>query len=112
MEPQRDPSTGLCVVCGANEPGEMVFKIRPDDRGGPSKFQAYVNSPDETNKKILRDVFSRGDVCFRTGDLLYKDEEGWVFFQVMTILCVKQPNSCTVCETSSKNKFLFVGPHG
>jgi len=34
----------------------------------------------ETKKKILRDVITVGDECFRSGDLLRKDEEGFIYF--------------------------------
>ena len=34
----------------------------------------------ETDKKILRDVFEKGDVWFRTGDLMRKDENGYFYF--------------------------------
>ena len=33
-----------------------------------------------TEKKILRDVFEQGDVWFRTGDLMRKDENGYFYF--------------------------------
>src|SRR5207247_6272868 len=34
----------------------------------------------ETEKKILRDVFEKGDAYFRTGDLMKKDENGYFYF--------------------------------
>ncbi len=49
-DPVRDPKTGLCVHCKADEEGEIIGIIRPDDRGGPEKFQAYVNNPEGTSK--------------------------------------------------------------
>ncbi len=41
-----------------------------------------MNNADETEKKLLRDVYKKGDVCFRSGDLMVKDEDGWLFFKV------------------------------
>ena len=43
-DPIRDPKTGLCIHCGPDEEGEVIGLVRPDDRGGPEKFQAYVNN--------------------------------------------------------------------
>ena len=34
----------------------------------------------ETDRKILRDVFEQGDIWFRTGDLMRKDEDGYFYF--------------------------------
>ena len=34
-----------------------------------------------TEEKLLRDVFQKGDLFQRTGDLVVQDESGWVRFQ-------------------------------
>lgn len=81
-EPVRDPKSGLCIHCDANEEGEIIGMVRPDDRGGPEKFQAYVNNKSGTDKKIIRDVFKKGDVGFRSGDILLKDKYGYLYFRV------------------------------
>ena len=44
-----------------------------------SAFVGYVNKV-ETSKKIVRDIFKEGDSYFLTGDLLIKDEYGYVYF--------------------------------
>ena len=38
----RDKKTGFCIVCGPEEPGEMVTKMFPNDRGGPDNYQVWV----------------------------------------------------------------------
>ncbi|HCE21611.1 MAG TPA: hypothetical protein DF282_03740, partial [Hyphomonas sp.] len=43
------------------------------------EFAGY-HDPKATEKKILRDVFEPGDKWFRTGDLMRKDENGYVYF--------------------------------
>ena len=40
-DPIRDAKTGLCVHCKPGEEGEVIGLVRPDDRGGPEKFQVY-----------------------------------------------------------------------
>jgi len=75
-EPVRDQS-GLCMMCRPGEPGEFVGKIV---MGHPARdFQGYVDKV-ATNRKIISDVFRKGDMYFRSGDLLYADEFGWMYF--------------------------------
>lgn len=79
-EPFRDEN-GLCVITGAGQVGEFVGKIIQTD---PTRaFDGYVNK-DATEKKILRDVFHKGDMCFSSGDLLEMDEFGYLYFKDRT----------------------------
>ncbi|OON14109.1 AMP-binding enzyme [Opisthorchis viverrini] len=76
-EPIRDPATGLCIECGPNEVGQIVGRINENN---PSRsYDGYLNR-DESEKKVLRDVFKKGDQWFASGDLLYYDELGYLFF--------------------------------
>jgi len=75
--PIRDPKTGLCIECKANEIGEMLGNITQDDP--LRQFLGYTDSA-ATEKKILRSVFAKGDRWFRTGDLLRFDREGYIYF--------------------------------
>jgi fatty-acyl-CoA synthase len=73
--PVRGPD-GLCIECGPDEVGECV--------GGMSKragreFEGYTTRA-ESDKKMLRDVFAKGDIWFRTGDLMRRDGHGYFFF--------------------------------
>jgi fatty-acyl-CoA synthase len=65
---------GFCVPCKPGEVGEAIGKI--SDR---MRFEGYT-SREATEKKVLRDVFQRGDAYFRTGDLLRCDAEDYVYF--------------------------------
>merc|ERR1712205_186756 len=47
--------------------------------GEVDDFEGYT-SEEATEKKILRDVFVKGDKYFRTGDLLSKDSKGYFYF--------------------------------
>lgn len=78
--PQRD-SRGVCMRCGPGETGEFVGKII---EGDPTRsFDGYANS-EATKKKIVRDVFWKGDMAFSSGDLLEMDEYGYVYFKDRT----------------------------
>lgn len=75
-QPYRD-SRGRCVECQPGEVGEFVGKITSSDP--TQRFDGYSDHG-ETEKKILKDVFRRGDKYFRSGDLMKKDEHGHVYF--------------------------------
>ena len=72
----RDKS-GLCVLCQPGEPGEFVGKIIQNH---PSRgFDGYVDKR-ATERKIVKNVLKKGDMWFRSGDLLSMDEFGWMYF--------------------------------
>jgi len=73
--PVRGPD-GLCIECGPTEVGEAVGGMSA--RAG-REFEGYTNKADSA-KKMLRDVFKKGDVWFRTGDLMRRDEHGYFYF--------------------------------
>ncbi|MDX9997274.1 MAG: long-chain-acyl-CoA synthetase [Phenylobacterium sp.] len=74
-QPVRGPD-GLCIECGAGQVGECIGRIGDDAR---SDFTGYVDKA-ASEKKILRDVFQKGDAWFRTGDLMRQDADGYVYF--------------------------------
>jgi fatty-acyl-CoA synthase len=75
--PQRTID-GLCMACAIGEAGEAVGRIGTADGAG-GRFEGYTNAA-ETEKKILRDVFAKGDAWFRTGDLMKIDDGGFFHF--------------------------------
>ncbi|KAK4046689.1 hypothetical protein OIV83_005892 [Microbotryomycetes sp. JL201] len=76
-EPARDKN-GFCQRTNADEPGEMLCQIIEDSPF--QNFAGYYGNEAGTNKKILKDVFVKGDKYFRTGDLLYRTKEGYYYF--------------------------------
>ncbi|MDA9423844.1 MULTISPECIES: long-chain-acyl-CoA synthetase [Bradyrhizobium] len=69
---------GFCIACGRGEPGEAIGRIGTANEGG-GRFEGYTDAG-ETEKKILRDVFAKGDAWFRTGDLMRIDDKGFFHF--------------------------------
>ncbi|XP_055543371.1 long-chain fatty acid transport protein 4 [Wyeomyia smithii] len=86
---RADPATGepirgkdgLCQLCKPNEPGVFIGKIIANN---PSRaFLGYVDKS-ASEKKIVRDIFRKGDSAFLSGDLLSADERGNLFFKDRT----------------------------
>lgn len=77
-EPVRDPQTGLCISCPTGEPGELVWELDANDID--RNFHGYYGNKEASVKKILRDVFKKGDAWFRTGDMQKFDEYGYSYF--------------------------------
>ncbi len=65
---------GFCLPVQPGEPGELLMKITKTTR-----FEGYTDEA-ASKKKILHDVFEKGDAYFRSGDLLRIDSEGFFFF--------------------------------
>lgn len=69
---------GFCIPCDTDEPGELLIRI-PKAAGGGFEYRGYTDQA-ASEKKILRNVFKKGDQYFQTGDLLRCDEDGFYFF--------------------------------
>ncbi|MBV8850207.1 MAG: long-chain-acyl-CoA synthetase, partial [Methylobacteriaceae bacterium] len=77
-EPVRGPD-GLCIECAPGEAGEILGEILDDPKKPANRFDGYADKA-ATDKKIMRDVFRKGDAWFRSGDLMKKDESGYFYF--------------------------------
>jgi fatty-acyl-CoA synthase len=73
--PIRGPG-GLCIECGPGQVGECIGQIGGDAR---SEYTGYADKG-ESEKKVLRDVFEKGDAWFATGDLMKTDADGYFYF--------------------------------
>ena len=70
-------SEGYCTCVPTGEPGLLINLIKSSDL--LRRFDGYTNS-ESTNKKIMRNVFKKGDSYFNTGDILSMDDEGYLYF--------------------------------
>lgn len=68
---------GFCIESEVNEIGEFIAEITGEH--GREAFYGYTSSED-TEKKIIRNVFRQGDAWYRSGDLLKCDEEDYYYF--------------------------------
>jgi acyl-CoA synthetase (AMP-forming)/AMP-acid ligase II len=71
----RDPKTGFVKRNSYNEGGEILVAVPSEDI-----FAGYYNNPKATAKKFERDVFKKGDLYYRSGDALRRDDDGRWFF--------------------------------
>jgi fatty-acyl-CoA synthase len=69
-------TNGFCIEAGAGQIGECIGKIGGDAR---AEYSGYVDKA-ASEKKVLRDVFEKGDAWFATGDLMKMDSDGYLYF--------------------------------
>ncbi|XP_035893997.1 long-chain fatty acid transport protein 4 [Anopheles stephensi] len=74
-------SDGFCIKCKPGEPGVFVGKINP--KKALNSFVGYADKA-ASEKKVLHDVFRKGDIFFNSGDILVQDLLGNYYFKDRT----------------------------
>ncbi|XP_047425830.1 long-chain fatty acid transport protein 6 [Mugil cephalus] len=74
-EPVKD-QYGFCQRVERGETGLLLSKV-----SALSPFFGYAGSKTLTEKKLMRNVFAKGDAYFNTGDLMAEDHEGFICFR-------------------------------
>ncbi|KAF2209904.1 hypothetical protein CERZMDRAFT_113631 [Cercospora zeae-maydis SCOH1-5] len=69
---------GWVVKCDVNEPGEVFHAVQPELK--ETVFKGYFKNEAASDKRWARDVFKKGDLWFRSGDMMRQDAEGRVYF--------------------------------
>ena len=72
-------ANGLAKQCRPGEVGELCGWIADDDNETRGLFEGYTDVK-ATEAMKLADVKTHGDVWFRSGDLGYLDERGYLYF--------------------------------
>ncbi|PSN73242.1 long-chain fatty acid transporter-like protein [Corynespora cassiicola Philippines] len=68
---------GFAVRCGVNEPGQVLHRLTPETLPGTP---AYYKNDQATENRRITDVFEKGDMWFKSGDMMRQDSDGRVFF--------------------------------
>ncbi|XP_015784856.1 long-chain fatty acid transport protein 4-like [Tetranychus urticae] len=75
-EPIRNEK-GFCEICEPGEVGQIIGMI--SNKNVLKGFEGYADK-EATRSKILKDVFRKGDSYYASGDLLVRDELGYLYF--------------------------------
>ncbi|XP_068523311.1 long-chain fatty acid transport protein 6-like [Anas acuta] len=73
-EPIRNKH-GWCEKVNKGEAGLLISKVN-----AKNPFFGYAGSKRHTEKKLLSEVFKKGDLYFNTGDLMVQDHENFLYF--------------------------------
>ena len=71
-------ANGHAIVCKDGEPGEVLHRMDPATAS--AMFAGYYKNPNASQKRFLKDVFEKGDLWFRSGDMMRQDSDGCVYF--------------------------------
>ncbi|KXX74844.1 Isopenicillin N epimerase component 1 [Madurella mycetomatis] len=71
----RSPETGFARRVPYDKGGEILVKLP-----SRSAWAGYWHAQEATEKKLLENVFEKGDLYFRTGDALRRDADGHWYF--------------------------------
>ncbi|XP_041088098.1 long-chain fatty acid transport protein 6-like [Polyodon spathula] len=77
-EPVRSDQ-GYCVKIKKGETGLLIAPVT-----SMNPFLGYAGNKELSEKKLLRNVFVKGDVFFNTGDFMMQDRDDFVYFRDRT----------------------------
>ena len=71
---------GFAIKCKAGEPGEVLHRMIQTPEAQRAAFAGYYKNSEASAKRKIRDVFQKGDLWFRSGDMMMQDKDGRVYF--------------------------------
>ncbi|KAG5934007.1 Isopenicillin N epimerase component 1 [Claviceps sorghi] len=71
----RCPETGFARRLPYEQGGEVLVKLSSRDA-----WMGYYRADEATKKKLIENVFEKGDLFYRTGDALRRDANGYWYF--------------------------------
>ena len=71
---------GFALKCKAGEAGEVVHKMVQGPEAEKAAFAGYYKNEAASDKRKIRDLFEKGDLWFRSGDMMMQDKDGRVYF--------------------------------
>ncbi|OJD23251.1 hypothetical protein ACJ73_05394 [Blastomyces percursus] len=74
----RRDKNGFAIACKDGEPGETLYKLDPATPN--AAFVGYFGNKGASEKRKIRDVFQKGDLWFRSGDMMRQDPDGCLYF--------------------------------
>jgi acyl-CoA synthetase (AMP-forming)/AMP-acid ligase II len=69
---------GFAIECKTDEPGEVLHRLDPAT--AETVFRGYYKNKSAGDKRFIRDIFHKGDMWFRSGDMMRQDAHGRVYF--------------------------------
>ncbi|XP_063415992.1 long-chain fatty acid transport protein 2-like [Mytilus trossulus] len=73
-QPVRDEK-GHCITAAPYEPGLLICSLSEQ-----TPFEGYKNRNEATKRKLIHDVYKKGDIYINSGDLFYHDENHYCYF--------------------------------
>lgn len=70
--------SGFAMPCKVGESGEVLHRLDPDLPD--AVFQGYFGDRPASEKRKISNVFRKGDLWFRSGDMERQDADGCVYF--------------------------------
>ncbi|PGG96584.1 hypothetical protein AJ79_09533 [Helicocarpus griseus UAMH5409] len=69
---------GFAIACKDGEPGETLYRMDP--AAPDAVFTGYYKNKEAGDKRKIRDAFEKGDMWFRSGDMMRQDPDGCLYF--------------------------------
>jgi len=69
---------GFAIECKAGEPGETIHRLDPANPD--AAFAGYFKNRGAGEKRKIKDVLKKGDLWFRSGDMMRQEADGCVYF--------------------------------